>query len=205
MKIIDITIPIHENMACFPGTPCPKFTQLRSFEKDGKSIWSFELTSVTGTHLEAPAHSIPGGITVDKLDLEKCIGPCLVVDVQGKEDLIQFEDLKNVKAERVLLKTSNSSFIREDKFYDDFVALSAEAAQQLVENGVKLIGIDYYGIEKRGTLDHPVHTTLMKAGVIVVVGLDLSEVAPGYYTLIALPNKFAGLDGAPCRAILLQQ
>jgi arylformamidase len=204
MKIIDITLPIHEKMACFPNTPSPKFTQIRKYEDDHKNIWSFEMTTITGTHLEAPLHSVPGGISVDKLDLEKCIGPCLVVDVAGKDGLIQFEEIKHIKAERVLFKTSNSSFVREDKFYDDFTALSAEAAQQLVENGVKLVGIDYYGIEKRGTMDHPVHATLLKAGVIVVVGLDLSEAAPGYYNLIALPNKFVGLDGAPCRAVLVQ-
>jgi arylformamidase len=204
MKIIDITLPIHEKMADFPGTPGPKFTQIRKFAEDGKNIWSFEMTSVTGTHLEAPLHSIPDGKSVDALDLNLCIGPCIVVDVAGKDGLIQFEEIKDIKAERILFKTSNSSFVREDKFYDDFTALSAEAAQQLVENGVKLVGIDYYGIEKRGTLDHPVHTTLLKAGVVIVVGLDLSEVAPGYYNLIALPNKFVGMDGAPCRAVLVQ-
>ena len=204
MKIIDITLPIHEKMANFPGTPSPKFTQIRKIEEDRKNIWSFEMTTITGTHLEAPLHSVPGGVGVDKLDLNLCIGPCIVVDVPGKDGLIQFEEIKGIKAERVLFKTTNSAYIRENKFYDDFTALSVEAAQQLVENGVKLVGIDYYGIEKRGTLEHPVHTTLMKAGVIVVVGLDLSEVAPGYYNLIALPNKFQGLDGAPCRAVLTQ-
>ncbi len=101
-------------------------------------------------------------------------------------------------------KTTNSTFIREDKFYDDYTALSAEAAVQLVENGVKLVGIDYYGIERRGSLDHPVHKTLMKAGVIILVGLDLSKVAPGYYNLVAMPLPLKGLDGSPCRAVLVQ-
>jgi arylformamidase len=204
MKIIDITIPIHEKMACFPNTPCPSFTQLRKLEDDGKNIWQFSMTTITGTHMEAPSHSMKDGATIDKIDLEKCVGACEVIDVMGKDGLIQFEEVKHIKAERVIFKTSNSSFIREDKFYDDFTALSVEAAQQLVENGVKLIGIDYYGIERRGSWDHPVHSILFKAGVVVVVGLDLSEVAPGFYTLYALPDKLAGLDGAPCRAILIQ-
>ena len=205
MKILDISLPMHPTMATFPGTPFPKVEKIRDLDKDGKNISTFCLSTIAGTHMEAPAHSVKNGITIDKIDLTKCIGPCLVVDVQGKEGLIQFEEIKDIKAERVLFKTSNSSFVREDKFYDDFTALSDEAAQQLVENGVKLVGIDYYGIEKRGTLNHPVHTRLMEAAVVVLVGLDLSEVQPGYYTLIALPDKLAGLDGAPCRAILLQE
>ena len=89
MKIIDITLPIHEKMANFPGTPSPKFTQIRKIEEDRKNIWSFEMTTITGTHLEAPLHSVPGGVGVDKLDLNLCIGPCIVVDVPGKDDLVR--------------------------------------------------------------------------------------------------------------------
>jgi len=204
MKIYDISVPFHSGMAAFPGAEPPKFTQLRTFEKDDKNLWKIEMTTVSGTHVTAPIHNIPGGKTIDQTDLSTCIGPCLVADVTGKEGLITFEEVKNMRAERILFKTANSDLIKEDKFYDDYVALSAEAAQQLVENGVKLVGIDYYGIERRGSLDHPVHKTLFKAGITVLSGLDLSEVAPGYYNLVALPLRLKGLDGSPARAILVQ-
>lgn len=204
MKIIDITVPFHTGMAAFPGTEPPKLTQLRTFEKDDKSLWKIEMTTITGTHIEAPCHSVPGAACIDQVDPLLFIGPCLVAETPGKDGLISLAEVQHLKAERILFKTGNSAFIREDKFYDDYTALSAEAATQLVENGVKMVGIDYYGIERRGSLDHPVHKTLFKAGIPVLVGLDLSQVAPGYYNLVALPLPLKGLDGSPCRAILVQ-
>lgn len=205
MRIIDITVPIHENMACFPGTDCPKFTQVRTFEEDRKNVWKLEFSTVTGTHVIAPLHNLPGGRSVDELDPALFYGPCEVREVKGKDDLIAFTEVMDVKSPRVLFKTSNSAFVREDKFYDDYVALSAEAAETLVQNGVRLVGIDYYGIERRGSLDHPVHRTLLQAGVAVIVGLDLSSASLGTYTLAAFPIKIKGVDGAPCRAVLIKE
>jgi arylformamidase len=205
MKFFDISVPFHNGMAYFPGTPEPKFTQIKSWEKDDKSLWSLEMTTVTGTHIEAPCHSVQGQACIDQVELEKCFGLCEVVDLTGKDGLISFEEVKDIKAERVLIKTLNSTYIDENRFYDDYIALSKEAAEQLVENGVKLVGIDYYGIEKRGTLDHPVHKALLGNGVVVLVGLNLDGIAPGYYTLSAFPLRLKGMDGSPCRAVLMQE
>lgn len=205
MKIIDITVPYHQGMAVFPGTDAVKFNQLRSLEKDGKNIWEVTMTTITGTHIEAPNHSIIGAASVDQIDLHKCYGPCEVREVKGKDGIIDFTEVQDVKSERVLFKTTNSEMIRQDRFYDDYVALSEEAAQTLVANGVKLVGLDYYGIERRGSLDHPVHAALLKAGVVILVGVDLSFVNPGYYTLIAMPQRLKGLDGSPVRAVLAQE
>jgi arylformamidase len=205
MKLIDITVPYHEGMAVFPGTDPVVFKRIRSYEDDGKNIWEYTMTTVTGTHIEAPLHSIPDGAPVDMIDLHKCYGPCEVREVKGKDGLIQFTEVRDVRAERVLFKTTNSEMIRQDKFFDDYVALSQEAAETLVQNGVKLVGLDYYGIERRGSLDHPVHKTLLKAGAVILVGVDLSFVQPGHYTLIAMPQRLKGLDGSPVRAVLMQE
>ena len=205
MRIIDITVPVKPGMAVFPGTSAAEFKELRNLDKDGKEIWEFGMTTITGTHMEAPSHSIHGGTTIDRIDLLKCMGPCEVIDVAGKDGLISISEVQHLKTPRILFKTGNSGFIREDKFYDDFTAISLEAAETLVKNGVTLVGLDYYGIERRGSLEHPVHKAFFKAGVIVVVGLDLSEVAPGFYTLMALPLKLTGLDGSPCRAVLIAE
>ncbi|HTK60107.1 MAG TPA: cyclase family protein [Candidatus Baltobacteraceae bacterium] len=205
MKLIDITVPYHEGMAAFPGTAPPKFERIRRYEVDHKNIWSYCMNTVTGTHIEAPNHSIPDGATVDMIDLHKCYGPCEVREVKGKDGIIQFTEVQDIRAERVIFKTTNSEMIRQNTFFDDYVALSLEAAETLVANGVKLVGIDYYGIERRGSLDHPVHAALLKAGVVILVGVDLSFVQPGNYTLIAMPQRLQGLDGSPVRAVLAQE
>lgn len=204
-KFIDITVPYHEGMAVFPGTDPVVFKQIRKYEEDHKNIWEYTMTTITGTHIEAPIHSVPDGATVDQIDLHKCYGPVEVREVKGKDGIIQFTEVQDIKSERVIFKTTNSEMIRQDKFFDDYVALSQEAAETLVANGVKLVGLDYYGIERRGSLDHPVHATLLKAGVVILVGVDLSFVQPGHYTLIAMPQRLKGLDGSPVRAVLMQE
>jgi arylformamidase len=102
----------------------------------------------------------------------------------------------------LLLKTRNSALWQQGTFARDYVAISVDAARFCVERGLKLVGIDYLSIEGFGVSGHPVHTTLLGAGVVILEGLDLSRVTPGVYELICLPLRLVGADGAPCRAVL---
>ena len=107
---------------------------------------------------------------------------------------------------RLLLRTDNSALWAADPhaFPDEYVSLSAEGARWLVDNRIRLIGIDFLSIEARGAPGHPTHRTLLEAGVVILEGLDLSGVEPGEYTLVCFPLKIAGGDGAPARAVLLE-
>lgn len=163
----------------------------------------------TGTHVDPPCHFIPGGRTVDQLDLSVCTGRAEVVDCTAIEfgSLVDASTLeKNVPAgaERVLLKTRNSGLWQRESFEQDFIALSPDAAEWLVSHGVKLIGIDYLSI---APFKDPatVHRTLLGAEVIILEGLDLGAVQPGTHTLFCLPLRLQGLDGAPARAILVDE
>jgi arylformamidase len=105
---------------------------------------------------------------------------------------------------RLLLKTRNSAlWDRPDhKFFEDFAALTPDAAQWVVDRGIRLIGIDYLSIQRFADAVSTTHLVLLGAEVIIVEGLDLREVAPGEYQLTCLPMKLADADGAPVRAIL---
>jgi arylformamidase len=92
--------------------------------------------------------------------------------------------------------------MRVPEFQEDYVYLTADAASYLVQAGLKLVGIDYLSVDRFGSADYPAHQTLLEAGVIVVEGLDLSEVGPGDYDMICLPLRIAGGDGAPARVVL---
>jgi arylformamidase len=72
----------------------------------------------------------------------------------------------------------------------------------LVELGVKLVGVDYLSVEAFDNQTHPVHNTLLEAGVVIIETLNLAEVSAGDYELIALPVKLKGADGAPARVVL---
>jgi arylformamidase len=108
------------------------------------------------------------------------------------------------RTRRLLFKTCNSAHWAQPdgKFHTDYTALSTDAAQYLVERGIKLVGIDYFSI---GPFQDgaPVHEILLKAGIVIVEGLNLSAVSQGRYSLYCLPLKLAGSDGAPARAILV--
>jgi arylformamidase len=103
-----------------------------------------------------------------------------------------------------LLKTRNSSFWASSgsTFRTDYVGLSPDGAQYLVNRGIRLVGIDYLGIAPFSD-PVPTHQILLSAGVIILEGLNLSEVPPGRYSIYCLPVKLAGSDGAPARTILI--
>jgi arylformamidase len=107
---------------------------------------------------------------------------------------------------RVLFKTRNSAFWNEPKpqFHTDFTYLTVEAATLLRDQGAKLVGIDYLSIEKSKSPGHPTHVALLSRGIVILEGLNLSDVPAGRYELICLPLKLRSElgDGAPARAVL---
>jgi arylformamidase len=124
-------------------------------------------------------------------------------------DLITADLIKNSsippRTRRVLFKTRNSKIWdskNKNSFQEDFVAISPDAAEYLVKRGVKLIGVDYLSVAPFND-SVPTHTILLQANVVIVEGLNLSEVSQGRYTLYCLPLKISSVDGAPARAILV--
>jgi len=101
-------------------------------------------------------------------------------------------------ADRILFKTRNSAAWADDRFYEDYASISPEAAARLVDAGIRLVGVDYLSVGGVET-----HRVLLRAGVVAVEGLDLRGIEPGAYTLVCLPLKLEGSDGAPARAILI--
>jgi arylformamidase len=141
--------------------------------------------------------------------LDALVGPCEVVDARDLPGPLGPEELEPripAGAERVLLRTDNSELWRRLPlpFPTSYTSVSSAGAAFLVRAGVRLIGTDFLSIEARGAPGHPVHTALLGAGVVIVEGLDLSGVEPGRYTLAVLPLRLVGGDGAPARAVLIE-
>jgi arylformamidase len=148
---------------------------------------------------------------VDQLSLDVFYGPAVVADLQDVEGPIGADRLADLDlddgVERLLLKTTNSELWRQPKveFPEKYVSLGVDGAEWAVDRGLRLVGIDFLSIEDSGGgKDHPVHRTLLGGGVIIVEGLNLSEVEPGDYVLACLPLKILGGDGAPARAALIE-
>jgi arylformamidase len=104
----------------------------------------------------------------------------------------------------VIFRTRNSDEWSDAIFREDFVYLDPEAARWLADRGTRLVGVDYLSVESFTAAEPLTHRTLLGAGVVIVEGLDLREIAPGDYTLTCLPLKLAGADGAPARVVLIK-
>lgn len=208
MKIYDISLPVHNDMLVWEGDPGVKIEQKTTVSKHGVALSYFSFGSHTGTHVDAPNHFISSGIGIDAIPLKKLIGKVMVVDLQHithKEILPS--DLQGVPLQggsRVLFKTGNYKLLKKSSFPQSYISLSLEGAKFLVKRKVDLVGTDFLGIEKKKNPGHPVHTTLLKAGVVIVEGLDLSKVPSGEYQLYCLPLNVVGVDGAPARVILIK-
>lgn len=195
--IHDVSVPLRTGMVVYPGDPTFSIDRAMSLAAgDIANVSEMELGVHTGTHVDAPLHFFEGAPAVEALDLGVLVGPAVVVEVIGPGDIGPDAVVDGV--ERLLFKTRNSAAWAEEGFYEDYASISPEAATRLVGAGVRLVGIDYLSVGSAET-----HETLLRAGVIAVEGLDLRGIDPGPYTLVCLPLKIEGSDGAPARAILI--
>lgn len=209
MHIYDITVTLSPNVPVWPGDPNVILDRVAKIEEGSSfNVSRLEMSVHTGTHVDAPYHILGSDSdTVDQLALKTLSGRAYVLHLPDV-DLITATVLERAeippRTRRLLFKTRNSGFWTKygSNFQSDFVAISADGARYLVNRGVKLVGVDYLSVAPFSATV-ATHEIFLTAGVIVVEGLDLSQVAQGRYTLHCLPLKLASSDGAPARAILI--
>lgn len=208
MRTYDISLKITPDLPTWPGDPKIQFQMLSHIPNgDTANGTAISMSVHTGTHVDAPLHFINDGNSVDEIVLKTLIGRAFVLYLPDV-DLITAEVLEKAelppRTRRVLLKTRNSELWAKNvkEFREDFVAVSPDGAQFLADRGVQLVGIDYLSV---APFDEPVrtHQILLGAGIVIVEGLDLSEVSDGRYNLYCLPINLGGVEGAPARAILV--
>ena len=210
MPIYDVTVPLSNELPTYPGDPGIQIRDwLTLANGDAANVSVLHFGAHTGTHVDAPAHFIEGAAKVETLDLEVLIGEAQVVEVSEDYRVIDEEFvIANCPedSKRILFKTHNSDLWSEPnpEFHTDFTYLDLKAAQTLAERGVKLVGIDYLSIEKFASEKHETHLALLSRGVVILEGLNLSEVPAGKYELICLPLRLRSDkgDGAPARVVL---
>lgn len=209
MTIYDISLPISPDLPVWPGDSAIVIEEIFSMDKGADAnVSRLEAGVHIGTHVDAPHHFLNDGRTVENLALDILTGPAFVLHVNDDVDSITAEVLDAAPippaTSRLLLRTKNSRLWTSDsrKFHSDFIAISSDGAEWLVEHGIQLIGVDYLSV---AAFDDsvPTHKTLLSAGIIVLEGCDLSQVPQGDYDLYCLPLKLVGSDGAPARTILV--
>ena len=209
-RIYDISVSLRTGGVVYPGNPVISVTAQQAISQGaGANVSRIDMGSHTGTHVDAPKHFFDDGAGVDALSLDVLTGPCRLLAFPDAvmsigEAELRAHDLTGVT--RVLLKTRNSAWLASGstEFHPDYTYVAPDGAEYLASIGVTLVGVDYLSVEQFHSGHHRTHRTLLERGIIIVEGLLLSEPPAGNYELYCLPVKFAGLDGAPCRAILVE-
>ena len=195
MKIYDISQEVFTSQV-YPGDPAPKKRTLGSMGKgDLYNLTEFSMCAHNGTHIDAPFHFINDGKTVEKICLESFVGMAYVAEHQG---ILSSDDALRImkKAQGQSEEAAKRILIKGD------AEVSDEAARVFADFGILLLGNESQTV---GAKDAPmsVHLALLSCDVVLLEGVRLSEVPEGVYLLNAAPLNLSGLDGSPCRAILI--
>lgn len=205
-RLIDITPLISERIAVWPGdTPYTYTPNLRIAEGANIDLGEIRSTVHLGAHADSSSHYHGEGKGIEARDLDAYYGPCDVLEVRvPRGERVRPEHLVGEPTtERVLFKTG--TFPDPDAFNEDFAAFSPELLEWVADRGVRLVGIDTPSSDLFTSKTLDAHQVLYERDLAVLEGLVLDHVAPGRYTLIALPLKLEGADGSPVRAALVPE
>lgn len=205
-RLVDVSVLLAPGLATYPGNPGFELTPVKRIAAgDSSNTSRLVMGTHTGTHVDAPLHFFDGRPGADALALELLIGRARVIDLPHRGGITEKhlagaglrEDL------RVLLRTPNSALWNSsDGFHSDYTYITEGGAKFLVDQGVKVVGVDYLSVEEFKKAGAPAHRALLGAGVIVIEGLNLSDVDAGQYEMYCLPLRLANGDGAPARVVL---
>ena len=200
----DVSIPMHPDMVVWPGDPPFRFEpNARIARGDSCNTSTISMSTHTGTHCDAPWHFEADGKRLHEIHPTVFFGNARVLDMTDVADTIRAEHLgDDPLPPRVLFKTRMSARPVDAAFDTQFVALDTDAAERLVADGVRLVGVDYLSVAPYKQPGQPTHHTLLRNDVFVVEGLRLEGIAGGTYPFVVLPLPLVGADGAPCRAFI---
>ena len=206
-RFLDVSVPLDAGTPTYPGNPPFEMQPVKRIAEGASSnVSRLVMGTHTGTHVDAPRHFFDDGSGADALALDMLIGRVRVVDLPRRGG-ITADDLAAAALRedlRVLLKTPNSALWNSGGFRQDYTHLTESGARYLVDQGVKLVGVDYLSVEQFKQPGAPAHHVLLGGGTIVIEGLNLRDVEPGTYELFCLPLRVVDADGAPARVVLRQ-
>lgn len=196
---IDLSVPINEQLPVYPGDPATVIKPAGKFETDGFRDHYVSIGTHVGTHVDAPAHMLEDGTTLDTFPVDRFIGRGFYIKIEGKSvDLNQIKQANIQPDDIVLFHTGMSQRYQEEAYFNDYPTIPVEVATYLVGKKIKMLGVDMCSV------DHEVfdvHKTLLSGNVLIIENLvNLDKLAGKNSTIYALPINLQ-VDGAPARVI----
>ena len=208
MKLYDLSHLLNNETPVFPGMNRPQFKPAATFERNGYRETHLCFDSHTGTHIDAPAHMLENGKSLDQLLIEAFTGKALIIPVSENTKLIEndflvsFEDkLKNI--DFVLFKTGWSKYWGTPGYFEDFPTLSNHAIEWLLAFSLKGIGFDVISADPMASTTFPNHFSILGKGLVIIENINFpEELTETQGQFFCFPLPYENADGSPVRAVL---
>jgi kynurenine formamidase len=210
VRIVDLTHTFDNGMPVFPGLPEPSFAPIARVEEDGYAMTSYSMLNHIGTHVDAPAHQIAGGDTLDEIGLERLVTDALTIDVSQRDPhgaipLAELEPhLGDVRAgDIVLLYSNNARNYGRAAYWTGWSYPDADAAHALIDCGVSAIGFDGPSADPVDSTTFDLHRIWLGSGRLILENVNNLDQLPERTQVVVAPMKVARANGAPARIFAL--
>jgi kynurenine formamidase len=210
VRVLDLTHAFDNGMPVFPGLPDPSFTHIAQVEQDGYAMTSYSMLNHIGTHVDAPAHQIAGGDTLDEIGLERLVTDAVRIDVSRREPhgpvpLGELEpELERVRAgDIVLFYSDNARNYGSDAYWTGWSYPDADASRALIERGISAIGFDGPSADPVDSTTFDLHRIWLSAGRMILENVNNLDQLPDRAPVVVAPMKVARANGAPARIFAL--
>lgn len=214
MKMVDLSHRLRTGSTVYPGDPRIRLSPAATIEEDGFAVTSVEMGSHSGTHVDAPSHTIAKGRTMSDVAIERLVGRAHLIRVPGlaAREPIGLERIGAAldalpEEPRIVLIATGWDRHWEDDAYLEHPYLEAEVAARLRELGVDVLGMDTLNPDPTWKAEEsglPVHEAILGSDGLIIENLrglmELPE-SESSFEFSALPLSLDGADGAPVRAV----
>jgi kynurenine formamidase len=209
MRVVDLTHPMTNGMPVMEGITPPTFRDLAEVAADGYAMSQYTFVNHTGTHVDAPAHQIAGGATLDDIPLDRLVTEALTIDLTthqpgpvGLDVLGRF--LPEVRPnDIVLLRSGNAANWGAAAYWSGWCYPDAAAAAAIVQAGVSGVGFDGPSADPVDSVDYELHHVWLAGGVIILENLAAMDQLPARCRIVVAPLKVSGANGGPARVLAL--
>jgi arylformamidase len=209
VRVVDLSHHYEDAMPVFPGLPSPSFAPIARVEEDGYAMSDYHLLNHIGTHVDAPAHQIAGGDTLDEIGLERLVTDAVTLDVSGRPPgLLTVEDLephlaKIREGDIVFLYSNNGRNWGTDAYWTGWSYPDADAARALIDRGISAIGFDGPSADPVDTTTFELHRVWLGAGRMIIENATNLDQLPERANVVVAPLKVRGANGGPARIFAL--
>jgi kynurenine formamidase len=210
MRVVDLTHAFDNGMPVFPGLPDPSFEPIARVEADGYAMTRYSMLNHVGTHVDAPAHQIAGGDTLDEIPLDRLVCDAVTIDVSARRPhgaipAAELEPLlDDVRAgDIVFLYSDNGRNYGSDAYWTGWSYPDADAARVLIERGISAIGFDGPSADPVDSTTFELHRIWLSAGRMIIENATNLDRLPRRAQVVVAPMKVAAANGAPTRIFAL--